>query len=434
LRAALAPTASAQLTAMPLLLHRFHAVSWIAPLSNLAAVPISGLLLTAAWLGVLAEGAAPGLGHPWFSACEVLSAALRAVAEVSARAPAALLAAGPGRGAPLLAAAGAVLLALAAPPSRDLESRARPLSRSRLGAIGLGILASALALVLAGTTRPLRPPGGRAWLVALDVGQGDALALGLPDGWWLVDAGPHSPRYDAGEGVVLPFLRWAGVRRLETLVLTHDDNDHTGGAPAIARGVALGRMLVPSRRTRAAGFARHLGVATAGAVLHQDPEVRVLWPPPDEGTGRAHGAADDNTASMVLEVGVAGTRLLLLADVDSTVEDRLAPALPVGLLKVAHHGSRRSTGARFLERVRPRLAVLSCGRRNPFGHPDPGVLARLRASGTRICRTDSAGALWFEAGAGGLRVVDWRAKTPAGDAAGAGDRVPARDASAPRAS
>jgi competence protein ComEC len=436
LRAALAPTAGAQLTAMPLLLHRFHAVSWIAPLSNLAAVPISGLLLTAAWLGVLAESAAPGLGHPWFSACEALCAALRAVAEVSARAPAALLAAGPGRAAPLLAAGGAVLLALAAPPPRDLESRARPRSRSCVAAAGLGTLASALALVLAATTRPLRPPDGRAWLVALDVGQGDALALGLPDGWWLVDAGPHSPRYDAGESVVLPFLRWAGVRRLETLVLTHDDGDHTGGAPAIERGVAVGRVLAPLPDAAAAGPARRLEAATAGAVLHRSPDVRVLWPaPPGDGMGKADGAgvAGENTSSMVLEVEMAGTRLLLLADVDSTVESLLPLAEPVTLVKVAHHGSRRSSGMRFLERARPRFAVISCGRRNPFGHPDPGVLERLRAGGARICRTDSAGALWFEAGPEGLRFVDWRTGAPAEIAPGAGEPVPAPVAPAPRA-
>ena len=86
-----------------------------------------------------------------------------------------------------------------------------------MAALGLGALATGLALVLAATTRPLAPPPGRSWIVVLDVGQGDAIALGFEDGWWLVDAGARSPRYDAGESAVVPFFRWAGVRSLRFL-------------------------------------------------------------------------------------------------------------------------------------------------------------------------------------------------------------------------
>ena len=100
------PTLGAQTTALPLLLARFHAVSWVGTLSNLVAVPVSGLLLAAAWLGALAEVVVPGLGHPWFSAGEVLAAALRWTTVTAARAPGALAAAGAERGVPWCAAAG----------------------------------------------------------------------------------------------------------------------------------------------------------------------------------------------------------------------------------------------------------------------------------------------------------------------------------------
>src|SRR5205823_5469592 len=85
---------------------------------------------------------------------------------------------------------------------------------------------------------------------------------------------------------------------------------------------------------------------------------------------------------------------------------------PVALLKVGHHGSGSSSGSSFLRRVRPRWAVISCGRRNPFGHPDPGALERLGAVGATIVRTDRSGALWFEADSSGVRLLDWRRGTP----------------------
>jgi competence protein ComEC len=91
------------------------------------------------------------------------------------------------------------------------------------------------------------------------------------------------------------------------------------------------------------------------------------------------------------------------------VERRLEVEAPVAILKVAHHGSRSSSGEAFLSRVRPRNAVISCGRRNAFGHPHPASLARLLASGARIERTDHEGARWFEVDDRGVRVVEWRA-------------------------
>ena len=102
-----------------------------------------------------------------------------------------------------------------------------------------------------------------------------------------------------------------------------------------------------------------------------------------------------------------------MADVDSTVEARLDVAAPVGVLKAGHHGSATSSGAAFLARVHPAFAVLSCGRRNRFGHPDPGTVARLLAAGVAIERTDASGARWFELDDGGARRLDWTTADPA---------------------
>ena len=415
----LIPTAAAQIMAMPVLLARFHALSWTGSLANLVAVPVSGLLLAAAWIATVAELACPGLGTTLFGACEALATALRAIATGAGGTPGAMVSAGHDPGLVVFAAAGAILLALSLPEERTLEARARPVSRARFATRLCGWLAVAIACLLLAGVPPMRPPRGSAWLVALDVGQGDALALAFADGWWLVDAGPRSPHYDAGERVVLPFLRWAGVRRLESLALTHDDGDHTGGAAAIARGVGIARRWAPPSypglpgpgpRFRATPVAR-------GDTLHRDPLVVVRWPPrpgPDAADGGPAPSltSADNAAGLVLEVGEGAGRALLLADVDSTVEESLAVERGVAVLKVAHHGSASSSGTRLLARTGACMALLSVGRRNPFGHPSPASLARLEAAGCRIVRTDQSGALWLELSPAGVRLLDWKRAVP----------------------
>jgi competence protein ComEC len=284
------------------------------------------------------------------------------------------------------------------------------------------VFAWALAAVLVATVRPLAPPGGRAWLVVLDVGQGDALALGFEDGWWLVDAGPRHPRFDAGESVVAPFFRWAGVRRLEGLILTHDDGDHTGGAAAVRRGLQVRRMLAAPALDGASGPGARFGASRIerGETLHVRPPLIVKWPPgareitrdPRAWSPHQSLTSPDNAAGVVLEMGSVLGRAVLLADVDSLVEERLELERGAAVLKVGHHGSASSTGAGFVRALAPQVAVIPVGRRNRFGHPAPAVLQRLRASGVRVHRTDLEGALWFELGPDGARTVRWRDGAP----------------------
>jgi competence protein ComEC len=414
------PTVAAQVVALPLLLERFHALPWTALVSNLIAVPVCGALLAAAWLAIAAEWALPGSGGLFLSACEVLGSTLRRVAEGAARMPGALVATGCEPGIVWLAAAGATLLSFSLPLPRTRSDEMRGWRPGREAAVLLGTLTSALALVMAVSAPPLVPPLGRWWLVTLDVGQGDAIALAFRDGWWLVDAGPRTPHFDAGAGTVLPFLRWAGVRRLERLVLTHDDGDHTGGAWAILQGTGVRAILAPVAVPGVPGPGGHFAAARVpvvsaarGDTLHAAPPVVARWPPAGEPCTR------DNAAGLVLEIDDHGGSALLTADVDSTVEARLALEGAMAALKVAHHGSGSSSGATFLARARPRLAMVSCGRHNPFGHPSPEALARLAAAGAVIARTDREGAVWLEGSSAGIRRIDWRHEVPAGGAADA---------------
>jgi competence protein ComEC len=248
----------------------------------------------------------------------------------------------------------------------------------------------------------------------LDVGQGDATLVELPDGpRLLVDGGPGGARrFDVGERVLAPFLWNRPVGRLDAVALSHWDIDHSGGLAAVLRRfpvgefwesgrppsgavdtvAALGRSGAP-RRVLAAGQRLWLGRAI----------VTVLGPAPGPPV-----AANDQ--SLVLRLDWRGVSLLLPGDLGAQGEaallDRAGP-LRTLVLKVAHHGSRSSSGVPFLRAAQPLVAVVSVGVRNPFRHPSPDTLARLEAAGARIYRTDRDGAVMLETDGRVLRVTAW---------------------------
>ena len=245
------------------------------------------------------------------------------------------------------------------------------------------------------------PPGWR--LAVCDVGQGDALALRLGDGSAVViDTGPEPDLVDH-------CLRALDVRVIPLLVLTHFHADHVAGLPGVLAGRSVGAIETTSLdapaeeasavRRRAA--AAHIPLIRAAAGEHRrlgDVDWRVLWPPPPP-----DGLPDDgpNDASVTLLVRTAGLTFLLLGDLEPPAQrDLLArrPDLaPVDVLKVAHHGSSYQD-PELLRRVRPRLALVSVGRDNPYGHPAARTIGALRAEGATVLRTDTDGSIAVTAG------------------------------------
>ncbi|MDF1503823.1 MBL fold metallo-hydrolase, partial [Roseisolibacter sp. H3M3-2] len=273
------------------------------------------------------------------------------------------------------------------------------------GALALGAVWAPVAAPAWGRRHP-----GLAELHDLDVGQGDAVALRTPAGrWLLVDAGRVWREADAGERTVVLWVRRRGGA-VAALVLTHPHADHVGGAATVLRRLRPGQLWDPgfvlgsSTYREVLEAARSVGVpwrrvAPGDSTVLDGVVVRVLAPD----SAWTAGLDDPNLASVVLGVRVGRVRFLLVGDAERPEEEWLlaraardpgvAEWLRADVLKVGHHGSATSSGAAFVAAVRPRLAVVSVGAGNTYGHPSAAVLRRLGDAGARVVRTDESGAV-----------------------------------------
>lgn len=294
-----------------------------------------------------------------------------------------------------------------------------------------GRLFAPVVLSLAGTAAALwspaslPPPDGALRFSFLDVGQGDATVCELPSGRaMLIDAGAWSPQYDAGERVVVPYLRRRGIGELDLVVATHPHHDHIGGIAAVLRSLPVRGAIEPGQPVASPVYASFIAVAAqravrreavrSGSVVSVDPAVRiyVLWPRPAFVTGDSAVPPDLNNTSVVLRICYGSVSFLLVGDAGVEAEAAMVAMygkfLRSTVLKVGHHGSTGSSSERFLDAVSPRVAVLSVGSGNTFGHPSPEVLGRLRRRGVEVLRTDGEGAVILETDGERLRRVAWR--------------------------
>jgi competence protein ComEC len=403
-----AVTIAATLATAPLIAFHFEALSTTTLLANLLALPA---VAPAMWLGMAAAAASqvPGLpvetlnwlnalllgyiaqvaawcGRPSWAEVQVRLGAGRVVASYLGLATTVLLAFRLGRR--------RRLAAVRRRGSGSFSGRRNGVGvlRMRLAFAVLAVLAVATTLFRGGGSDAAAAPVSGLRIEVLDVGQGDAI-LFRPEGApaVLVDGGPPGAGLEGQ-------LEDAGVDRLAAAVVTHDQADHVGGIEELLGRFPVARLvyarlgLEPLALARAAG-AVPVQAAAGGELRSGDLCLQVLWPPAELLDARLP-SADPNQLSLVLLARWRGFSMLLAADAEAEAVP-LDPG-PLDVLKLAHHGSDDAGLATLLERSAPRLAVISVGDDNPYGHPTAATLRILAAHGVRTLRTDLGGDIVLE--------------------------------------
>jgi competence protein ComEC len=385
----------------PLVAWVFGRISLIAPLSNLAAAPVIGLAQPILFLALLL---APVHGVARFVAQAVhpLLVLFDGIARVASSLP----------GASLVVATTSVAACLGAIAAgcliRGCISRhpVRP-AIGALAALGFMAVTPSLTLGLSHETE----------MHFLDVGQGDAILLRTPKGRWILfDAGPSWNGSDAGRSVILPYVLRRGGS-LEGFVLSHPHTDHVGGASAVLTSLRPRDYWDAAFAGGSEAYNASLQAARSSGVdwhrVHPGDSVlldgvRLQFLAPD--SAWTTGLKDPNLASTVVSVSYGAVRFLLVGDAERAEEDWLLThereELHADVLKVGHHGSSTSSSDDFLAAVQPRLAVISVGAINKYGHPSIDVLAALRRAGADVLRTDEAGTVVVRTNGSTIEVED----------------------------
>lgn len=260
---------------------------------------------------------------------------------------------------------------------------------------------------------PEAPQPGALRLTIFDVGQGLAVAAQTRNHTLLYDAGPDYPgEADSGSRVVVPVLHAQGIAQLDTLILSHDDIDHIGGARSILHAMPVDELLSSLPQQHPLLQQQHNNRHCSDGQQWEWDGVQFEILNPAQASYRQN--LRDNDRSCVLRISVGNNSVLLVADIERESERRLlqlhARQLPATLLVVPHHGSRSSSMPAFVAAVHPRYAVFTCGYRNRFGHPHAEVVARYRQIGSTLLRSDEDGAVLVEMDGEGVRLANFRAQ------------------------
>ena len=266
--------------------------------------------------------------------------------------------------------------------------------------------------------RPLR-------VTFLDVGQGDGALVEQPDGKSiLIDAGPESSSGNAGARFIEPYLLRQGIPRLDEIILSHPHSDHLGGIPYLLRHVAVDQVADAGSWAHSILFREYLHcidslgiprkVVRGGRRMEEFNGIRLYALHPSAGFIPKDTATRSNlnNQSLVLKLVYGQSSLLLAGDAEREAEGRMIDIygsfLKCDVLKTGHHGSLTSSSDRFLDLVKPAIAVVSVGVRNKFHLPSATVLKRLSDRGVRYFRTDESGAVVIESDGEGWTVIDWQ--------------------------
>lgn len=381
----------AQILGLPFLVHHFHMLSLVSLLANVLLVPLLSLCLAFGAAGAMMS--ALGLSFPGrlllVGAGQLLGISLWG-GEWLSNLPGTHWVSGQ---VPLWVWPLYLLLVLAL-----LEQGWFRPERPRLRRAG--IMATGLALCLLLLAHHFRPRTFSAYF--LDVGQGDCAVVVTPERQVFVfDTGGLSGHFDPGEKILVPFLRYLGTDQVDAVFLSHGHHDHAGGLAGLLRWMPVAAIYLPLENpSKDVEKALHLvqrkntskivyKMQTNQKIGKKKSIIKIVEAPKLEEKG---GTGNENSA--IVRMSCDGHSFLFTGDAPAEVEE-LAAQRPIqsDVLKVSHHGSRTSSSEVFLETVQPRLAVISSGRRNSFGHPHRETIEKLETHRIPLVRTDQVGAV-----------------------------------------
>ncbi|MGH9747330.1 MAG: DNA internalization-related competence protein ComEC/Rec2 [Candidatus Acidiferrales bacterium] len=401
---------------MPMLAQDFHRVSLAGPLSNIPAVILTGLIVPLGFLTLAATFVWARLSLLLARALGLLASALLGIVKWVSTWPRASYRI-PGPPLWLMATFFLALICLAVAARAAAALRANRLARRQFApAIRPAEWVSAFvlaALTLLVATHPFAPAleRGKLEVNVLDVGQGDSIFAAFPDGrTMLIDGGGqpgsewvggHRSGIDVGEQVVSPYLWSRGIQRLDVVALTHAHHDHLDGLFSVLQNFRVRELWIGRdeettafKALLAEAHAQHIRIVREvnGSQFNWG-GVRgdVLWPA--DPTPVSEASNDD---SLVVRLEDGSVRFLLPGDIQKKVEQQLVAEhadIAADFLKVPHHGSKTSSTPDFVAAVAPKIAVVSAGEANPFGHPAESTVERYAQAGVRLLRTDRDGAV-----------------------------------------
>ncbi len=260
---------------------------------------------------------------------------------------------------------------------------------------------------------------GKLTVIAIDVGQGDAILLRFPEGTTaLIDAGNVTPYFDNGERIILPLLDYLGIKQIDYGFVSHIDSDHYAGYVSLINTGMIKKIIKPELDTSLVKdikfetylnkhhvpfeyYSKNKLIIDGAAVYILNDNIKII-----------QDGLSSNDKSGVIKVVYGKTSFLFTGDIEEVVEKKYSSVyrsfLDCNILKVAHHGSKTSSTSEFMNFAKPEVSIISAGILNKFNHPSPEIVRRLEDFNSEIYRTDKYGALIFESDGDTVSFIDWK--------------------------
>ncbi len=422
LRDGLTACLAIQIVTLPVLLRSFYEIPVYAPFLNLLVLPLMGLLLGAGLFSGILGLFLPAAALPFVWACRFILRFVELAAGISGGMPGAVYCGGCPEGWQIAVYYGGLGVILLVWKMRENKKRTGKIKRGGKNCLIYGGIYMGCILTILWRDHP----GLR--ITMLDVGQGDAIFFQAEGGnTYLVDGGSSSEK-NIGRYVLEPFFKYNGEPEVDYLLASHLDADHISGVREILEEglLEVGCLILPGTAEirQAIGQEEGDNAASGLAALAEECKVPVRFMKAgdtlQEGAltlcclGPEGGVSYENrnAGSLVLSLKYKEFHVLFTGDLEGSGERRVLergfPEKAYDILKVAHHGSRYTTGEEWLSRVRPRVSLISCGKENAYGHPHEELLERIGKTGSRIYLTPRDGAVCVESDGEKYRVRAWR--------------------------